>query len=159
MAELQKITDLEQAFYELEKIKQHVNMLSDFLLSKIKANGEVKQQTSGMIDPRTGLPFGQTKKGGGMAHSKELIALVKEDVTKSYNPLLYDYIIEKKLNGSKKRVYPDIQVALNNEVICAVEIGYTRPEKLKYYHDYGVKDVRWYDKKGYIRNSQLVKNL
>ena len=56
-----EVTDLVKAFYELEKIKQQVNLLSDFLLSKINAGGEVQQQSKDMIDPRTGLPFGKGK--------------------------------------------------------------------------------------------------
>ena len=57
MADLREITDLEQAFYEIEKIKQQVNLLSDSLLSKIKDKNAVTQKSNEMIDPRTGKPF------------------------------------------------------------------------------------------------------
>ena len=38
MGELREISDLEQAFFELEKIKRQVNALSDFLSAKILSN-------------------------------------------------------------------------------------------------------------------------
>jgi hypothetical protein len=47
-----------RAFHELEKIKRQVELLSDFLLSKIEPGEKVKQPRSKvMIDPRTNKPF------------------------------------------------------------------------------------------------------
>jgi hypothetical protein len=40
-------------------------------------------------------------------------------------------------------------------LVCVVEIGYTRPEKLKLYHEHEIKDVRWYDKKGRLHSALL----
>jgi len=56
MSELEEISDLEKVFYELEKIKQQVNLLSDFLASKLRSQADT-QQTSEMLDPITGKPF------------------------------------------------------------------------------------------------------
>ena len=62
MSDTQEITKLEQAFHELEKIKQQVILLSDFLLSQIKAEKKSEQKNRGMIDPRTGRPFRQKRR-------------------------------------------------------------------------------------------------
>jgi len=55
---MDEITDLEKAFYELEKIKQQINLLSDFLASKLRDQANTQPKTSGMVDPRTGELFG-----------------------------------------------------------------------------------------------------
>jgi len=57
MTELSEITDLEQAYFELEKIKTQVNALSDFLSSKLRDQYAAKPKTKGMIDPRSGRHF------------------------------------------------------------------------------------------------------
>lgn len=44
---------------------------------------------------------------------------------------------------------PDILVTRCGSYVCAVEIGYTRPEKLTAYRNQlKIPDVRWYDKQG-----------
>ena len=55
---MREVTDLEKAFYELEKIKQQVNMLSDFLLSKLRDQVANESKSNDLIDPRTGQKFG-----------------------------------------------------------------------------------------------------
>jgi len=42
---------------------------------------------------------------------------------------------------------PDILVLdFDGRLLCVVEIGYTRPEKLGRYQALGIPDVRWYAK-------------
>jgi uncharacterized protein YPO0396 len=53
-----EINDLQRAFYELEKIKQQVNLLSDFLLSKLRDQVGNESKSDELIDPRTGQKFG-----------------------------------------------------------------------------------------------------
>jgi hypothetical protein len=57
MSDLSEISDLERAFHELQRIKQQINLLSDFLGSKLKDQERSRPRASGMIDPRTGKPF------------------------------------------------------------------------------------------------------
>lgn len=47
-------------------------------------------------------------------------------------------------------MFPDIQVRdRQGQIQCAIEIGYTRPEKLTAYRQkFKIPDVRWYDKQG-----------
>lgn len=59
--QMHEITDLEQAYFELEKIKTQVNALSDFLSSKLRQQYAAKPKTKGMIDPRSGKHFSQKK--------------------------------------------------------------------------------------------------
>ena len=61
MAELKEITELEQAYHELRKIQRQVCALSDFLASKLRDQHASAPKTTGMVDHRTGQPFG--KKG------------------------------------------------------------------------------------------------
>jgi len=61
MVDLQEITEIEQAYHEIEKIKRQVNALSEFLASKLRSQHGHSPKTKGMIDPRTGQPFGKTK--------------------------------------------------------------------------------------------------
>jgi len=83
-----------------------------------------------------------------MSHAKDLIEKIKKDLLLQYPTNLgYEYIIEKSICHT--RMIPDIQVSINNQTICAVEIGYTRPEKLTAYrNELKIPDVRWYDKSG-----------
>lgn len=61
----------------------------------------------------------------------------------------YRYVFEKAIPGT--RMMPDILVTRGGRYICAVEIGYTRPEKLTAYrHRFKIADVRWYDKSGQL---------
>ena len=64
MAKAQEISDFERAFFELEKIRQQVDNLSDFLLGKIResqSNGG-DQRPKGLTDPRTGELFNRKGK-------------------------------------------------------------------------------------------------
>jgi hypothetical protein len=54
---MDEISDLQRAFYELEKIKQQVNLLSDFLLSKLRDHAADELKSNELIDPRTGEKF------------------------------------------------------------------------------------------------------
>jgi hypothetical protein len=57
---MHEVTDLERAFHKLEKIKQQVNLLSDFLASKLRDQATDECKINDLIDPRTGKKF----KGG-----------------------------------------------------------------------------------------------
>jgi hypothetical protein len=83
-----------------------------------------------------------------MAHSRELIQSILDKVQESYPADQFDFVIEQAISGS--RMFPDIQVKdRDGKVCCAVEIGYTRPEKLTAYrNNLKIPDVRWYDKLG-----------
>ena len=59
--QIQEITELEQAFFQIEKIKAQVNALSDFLAAKLTAQHAHKPKNAGMIDPRTGRRFREKK--------------------------------------------------------------------------------------------------
>ena len=62
MPELKEISELEQAYHQLDQIKRQVNALSDFLASKLRDKHDHKPKTRGMLDPRTGKPFRQKAK-------------------------------------------------------------------------------------------------
>jgi hypothetical protein len=85
-----------------------------------------------------------------MGHSVELLQRIGFEVAKSWpSNLGYRLVFEKPIPGF--RMFPDIQVlAPDGKVCCAVEIGYTRPEKLTTYRLIGIGDVRWYDKQGVL---------
>ena len=84
-----------------------------------------------------------------MGHPVTLLNLIAEDVRQSYPEPEYRFAFEKPLRLSDRRNQPDIQVFdAAGSLCCAVEIGYTRPEKLEHYHLQGIPDVRWYDKQG-----------
>jgi hypothetical protein len=83
-----------------------------------------------------------------MGHSAELIQSILSKVQKNYPVEEFNFTIEQAIPGT--RMYPDILVRdkLGNNC-CAVEIGYTRPEKLTAYRQkLKIPDVRWYDKDG-----------
>lgn len=94
-----------------------------------------------------------------MSHSAELIELIAAEVRKTYPPERgFSYVIEQRIAGIARVMMPDIQV-LNEagKVVCAVEIGYTRPEKLTAYRtELGIEDVRWYDKAGRLHGDVTV---
>ena len=54
---MREVTDLEKAFYELQKIQQQINLLSDFLLSKLRHQAADESKGNDLIDPRTGQKF------------------------------------------------------------------------------------------------------
>ena len=63
MTKAKEISDYERAYFELEKIRQQVDSLSDFLLSKIREeHSSTSRRRKTLIDPRTGEPFGVAKK-------------------------------------------------------------------------------------------------
>src|ERR1041385_2339958 len=84
-----------------------------------------------------------------MGHSKELLAKIADQLRQLYPEPEYRYAFEKGLQGRDRRHQPDIQVfEASGAIRCVVEIGYTRPEKLKVYCDANIPDVRWYAKDG-----------
>jgi len=89
-----------------------------------------------------------------MSHALDLMERFLTMIKKDYLPELgFQYSIDEKLRASDKNIRPDIQVIDKvGHVVCVVEIGYTRPEKLTLYHEIGIKDVRWYSKDGQIVN-------
>ncbi|MEI9478771.1 MAG: hypothetical protein WCO26_19675 [Deltaproteobacteria bacterium] len=76
------------------------------------------------------------------------------EIKKTYLPESgYKYLIEEKLKGSEIDIQPDIQVIdETGHVICVVEIGYTRPEKMALYKELKIPDIRWYSKDGKFVN-------
>ena len=85
-----------------------------------------------------------------MSHSKHLIEKIAAIIAIEFpSEAGYLYIFEKKLGQG---AMPDIVVKLGERVLCAVEIGYTRPEKLTAYREqYNIPDVRWYDRSGRLQ--------
>lgn len=84
-----------------------------------------------------------------MSHPKELIDSVLALLRPEYPSDTYHYRTEECVPTT--RFFPDIAIYRpgdNAVPVCAVEIGYTRPEKLTGYRKMGIPDVRWYDKQG-----------
>lgn len=83
-----------------------------------------------------------------MSHPADLIARIRLQLEQDYNPAQYRYVIEQAI--PKTRMFPDILIVRpDGGMQCAVEIGYTRPEKLTAYRrTLKIPDVRWYDKQG-----------
>ena len=82
-----------------------------------------------------------------MGHSTDLLQEITQLLLTDYPlELGYKYIYEKAIANATARMHPDVIVELDNDVVCVVEIGYTRPEKLTEYQEMGIPDVRWYDK-------------
>ncbi len=93
-----------------------------------------------------------------MPHPPGLLARVAKTVEGDYPLGPYRYAFEKALPGTRPRLYPDILVTstTTGAAVCAVEIGYTRPEKLTAYRRaHGIADVRWYDKAGGLHIEHL----
>lgn len=94
-----------------------------------------------------------------MPHSPDLINSIAELLAKDYPNDTHEYVIEKLIPGT--RMSPDIAIRRNGggHIVCAVEIGYTRPEKLTRYRDeLNIPDVRWYDKGGNLHTPLERKN-
>jgi len=92
-----------------------------------------------------------------MPHKKELIKKISNIVEKDYpkgRDFKYEY--EQTLFGSKPRIEPDIQVFNDGALVCVVEIGYTRPEKLNKYYKLEIPDIRWYSKDGEPCQTKVV---
>jgi hypothetical protein len=90
-----------------------------------------------------------------MSHASSLIDSFLAQIRTSYpEELGHKYIIEETLKGTAINVQPDIQVlSKTGDVICVVEIGYTRPEKLALYKELKIPDIRWYSKEGEFLNA------
>jgi hypothetical protein len=84
-----------------------------------------------------------------VGHSRQLLDSIAEKVLLDY-PQERGFSIEFEayLPNIAYRMEPDIWIHQDGEVICVVEIGYTRPEKLSRYKELGIPDVRWYAKDG-----------
>ena len=88
-----------------------------------------------------------------MAHPKALIESIRGQLALDYPVDTYRYVTEKRLPGTS--FLPDIIIYDQaNTIVCIVEVGYTRPEKLSHYTASGVTDVRWYDKQGHLHGEQ-----
>jgi len=90
-----------------------------------------------------------------MPHPKVLIDAICAAIRRDYPEPEFRLETEQGLvlNGRKDwRYQPDVQVfgAGASSPVCAVEIGYTRPEKLAHYEAVGIRDVRWYSKAGQL---------
>lgn len=93
-----------------------------------------------------------------MSHPRELIETIRALITQDYPEGAYRYSIERAIPGT--RLFPDILVSSRSgEMICAIEIGYTRPEKLTKYRSLGIPDVRWYSKDGDLHSGWEIKNV
>jgi hypothetical protein len=82
-----------------------------------------------------------------VGHPKELLQAIMETIKRSYPATEgYRYLLEQRLCGFAKNIQPDIQVLKRNgKVVCVVEIGYTRPEKIRWYRKLEIPDIRWLD--------------
>lgn len=94
-----------------------------------------------------------------MSHPASLIArivaLLEHDYPKAFG---YTYVLERAIPGT--RFCPDVQVWSSGVLVCAVEVGYTRPEKLTAYRDIlRIPDVRWYDKEGQRHGDVSVRSV
>jgi hypothetical protein len=89
-----------------------------------------------------------------MSHSSKLINRFLHEIKKTYPERSgVQYIIEQRLKGSEINIQPDIQVIdRDDNIVCVVEIGYTRPEKLALYKKVQIPDIRWYSKDGEFLN-------
>ena len=93
-----------------------------------------------------------------MSHSPELIRAVQDLVEVDYPPAQHVFVIERAIPGT--RMFPDILVKTpTGEMVCVVEIGYTRPEKLTRYRELGIPDVRWYDKAAQLHTDWETRHM
>ena len=65
MSNLKEISKLQQAYFQLEKIKAEIDALSDFLVTELESQHPHKPKTKGMMDPRTNLPFRKSGEQNG----------------------------------------------------------------------------------------------
>jgi hypothetical protein len=94
-----------------------------------------------------------------VSHSPELIKQIYALVERDYPSSLFKFEFERPL--PKTRMFPDIAVYDGKgRAVCAVEIGYTRPEKLTAYRKkHRIPDVRWYDKQGDLHADVETKHI
>jgi hypothetical protein len=92
-----------------------------------------------------------------MSHPAALIDKILAMLETDYPRREFRYQIEKLLPGT--RMFPDILIFdTAGDMRCAVEIGYTRPEKLTAYRQvHKIPDVRWYDKQGTLHGDVTEK--
>lgn len=85
-----------------------------------------------------------------MGHPQLLLNRIQVELEFQYPSSEFDYQFEVAL-PENPRFRPDIIVWRRSprELVCIVEIGYTRPEKLVIYQSLGV-DCRWYSKEGVL---------
>lgn len=100
-----------------------------------------------------------------MSHDSELIDGCVRQLREMYPSRITEYRrhafeIERRLvhPGARVTLMPDVAIYANSvgtrgqitkehlEVVCVVEIGLTRPEKLLEYTRLGIPDIRWYPK-------------
>jgi hypothetical protein len=75
-------------------------------------------------------------------------ALLEKDYAPDEHIFLDDKPIAVQVPGQFKSRRPDFQVVKNGKILCAVEIGYTDPEKISLYEKLKIPDIRWYQKDG-----------
>jgi len=84
-----------------------------------------------------------------VGHARNLLDDIAEKVLVDYPQHLgFEVEFETYLPNIPYRMEPDIWIHRDQEIVCVVEIGYTRPEKLTRYKEIGVPDIRWYSKEG-----------
>ncbi len=89
-----------------------------------------------------------------MSHPPELIQKILALIQRDYRPSDHAYRLEMSIPNLQAKFLPDIAVYRKGgkdervTLVCVVEIGYTRPEKLAAYCEAKIPDVRWYDKAG-----------
>lgn len=89
-----------------------------------------------------------------MPHNTDLIEFISKKLNETYPPESFRYLIERPLQGFNVKFFPDIQVLdYHDHLLCVVEIGYTRPEKIKFYYENKITDIRWYSKEGELVNA------
>jgi hypothetical protein len=54
---MDEVSDLERAFFELQKIQQQLNLLANFIASKLRDQAGGDSKSNDLIDPRTGKKF------------------------------------------------------------------------------------------------------
>lgn len=91
-----------------------------------------------------------------MGHDLGLLNKVMTKLQEHYPMDEYEYVFEERLHKKKDRMYPDIQILKGDVIKCVVEIGYTRPEKLKRYRELHIQDIRWYSKESDLMNEQQI---
>ncbi len=91
-----------------------------------------------------------------MGRSAELIESIVKEVRKTYpTESGYKYVFEQKLYGGDLDTCPDIQIVDPAEgVVCVVEIGYTRPEKIARYRELEIPDIRCANEDGQLLSPQ-----
>lgn len=83
-----------------------------------------------------------------MSHPVELLDAIEAMLRARYPLSRYRYVREAPLMGDR-HYQPDIQVfTFAGALQCVVEVGYTRPEKLRHYEGLAIPDIRWYAKDG-----------